>query len=149
MARSDGLENMQSNMHTAKTRQQQQKKKKKRILVFQSPPMRTSDNHLSNSLTTQRLTTHEVLVLQGGQRIKYGRDQEEDGRNDQRTPPIDQTEPLQHAHDDVDDGPHRGRGESTDKRVELFRRWAYPQQEGYFNKDDDDRGYSAGSSVSQ
>lgn len=52
------------------------------------------DDHLRNSLATQRLAANKFLLLQGRERIENTRDEKDDGSSDQARGWLDQTDPL-------------------------------------------------------
>lgn len=98
------------------------------------------DNHLRNTRSSKRLARRETLSLQSSQRIECRRNEQEDGRGDQTADINNKTEPLYDAHDQIDGGAHIVGLESADELIELGRGWAYPEQKGNFDEEEDERG---------
>lgn len=75
------------------------------------------DNHLCDTLPTQRLAAHETLSLESGDEIAGCRKQQHDRCGDQARRIDDDAEPLDQAHGAVDTCAHVVGGESSDERV--------------------------------
>lgn len=78
-----------------------------------------SDNHLCNSLTTQGLATHKLLLRQSCECVENRRDEKEDGTSNQARSPLGETDKLDTAKDGVDEGAHRVGCKTADKRIEF------------------------------
>lgn len=76
-------------------------------------------NHLCNSLSTQRLTTHKLILPQSRNGIEYRRDEEKHRRGDQAGRILDDGQPLYYAHDQVHCSAGVIRRELADKSVKL------------------------------
>lgn len=88
-------------------------------LSSRTVPPRTLDDHLSHSLPTQRLAAHEALSLDSGDGIERSSDREEDRRGNQARRGVDETEPLDDGHGQVDAGAHVVGGEAAHEGVEF------------------------------
>jgi hypothetical protein len=116
------------------------------ILAFWSPlftfRIRCSDDHLRNTLSTQRLAALECLTLQASQGVENRSNHKDHGSSDQAGRLGPDADPLYGAHNKVYGGAHIVGAEFADERVELGRRWADAEEERYFDEDDDKGAYS-------
>lgn len=97
------------------------------------------DDHLSDTVTTQSLATHEALTLDAGQCIEDGRDEQDDGSDDKAGRLDCKRDPLDDTHCKVDRGAHVIGLESANECIKRGRRWADAQEKGDFDKEDDER----------
>merc|ERR1712230_204240 len=88
------------------------------------------DNHLSNTLPTKRLATHESLTLDTSQRVEGCSHREHDSRSNQTASLLDYAKPLHEAHGEVDAGAH--------EVVEFGGCRADAEEEGDFDEDDEE-----------
>ena len=100
------------------------------------------DDHLRNSLSTQRLAAYKSLALDTSKRIEYGGDQQENGRSDQTGGHCGKAGPLDGAHAKVDESAHIVGLEFANESVKLGRRRADSEEERYLNEDYDECAYS-------
>jgi hypothetical protein len=78
-----------------------------------------------------------LLSLDASQRIEGGREQEENGRNDQTGRHRPDADPLNSAHYKVYGGTHVVGAEFADERVELGGCWADAEEEWNLDENDD------------
>lgn len=109
-----------------------EKKRLERLGVNVMP----SDNHLRNSLATQRLATNKFLLLQGRERIKHSGKKEEDGTSNQATSTLGKTDKLDTTQDGVNEGAHPVGCKAADKGIEFRGCGTNSEEEGYFNEED-------------
>lgn len=103
-------------------------------------PLIHLDDHLSYTLSTQRLTALKRLSLKSRQRIENRRNQQKNRRSDQTRRVSNQAQPLNQAHDSVDRRAHVVRLEASDEGVEGRGGRADAQEEGDFDEDEDEGG---------
>lgn len=96
------------------------------------------NNHLRNSLPTQRLTALKLLSLDTRQDIKQRCEQQHDRGGNQAGRLGDNREPLDDGHDAVDCGAHVVRFEAADEGVEFGGCWADSEEERDFDEDYDE-----------
>ena len=92
------------------------------------------NNHLCNTLSTQRLAAHETLSLESSDKIAGCCKQQHNCCRDQARGINDDAEPLDQAHGTVDSCTHVVGSETSDKLVKGGRRRAYAEEQGYFNE---------------
>jgi hypothetical protein len=95
-------------------------------------------NHLRHTLATQRLATHEVLVLQSGESVEKGGESEENRGGNQTAGTRGQASPLDGAHGPVHGGAHIVARDFPDEAVELGARRANAEQERDLDEQDDE-----------
>lgn len=88
--------------------------------------VRQSYNHLRNALASENLAASEIVSLQSSEAVEDGRDEKENGGNNQGRGASNNADPLNGAHCEVHSCAHVVGRETADKRVELFRRRANP-----------------------
>lgn len=99
----------------------------------------TSNNHLRNTLASQCLAANEPLPLETSDGVAYSSDQQEHGSSKQaRAVTRDQTQPLYHAHYEVDGGAHVICGKAAYELIELFGGRTYAKEERYFDEQEDE-----------
>jgi hypothetical protein len=97
------------------------------------------DNHLSDTVATQSLASHESLALDSSQCVEGGCDKQNDGSNDKAGCLDGDRDPLDDTHGQVDGGAHVIGLESADECIKRGRRRADAQEERDFDKEDDER----------
>lgn len=95
-------------------------------------------------MAAQRLAADEALALDARQRVEGGRQQQEDGGDDEAGRLHDDAQPLHQAHHEVDDRAHVVGLEAADERVELGRGRADVQQQRDLDEDDEERADAEG-----
>ena len=94
-----------------------------------------SNNHLRNTLPTQRLTRRKLLLLQPRERLE-SRSNKQHNRSRNKTRRVaDQREELDDAHGEVDGGAHVVCLEAADESVEVLGGRADAEEEGDFDED--------------
>ena len=78
-----------------------------------------SDNHLCNSLTTQGLAAHKLLLRHSCECVEDRCDEKEDGTSNQARSPLGETDKLDTTKDGVDKSAHRVGCKTTDKGIEF------------------------------
>jgi hypothetical protein len=94
-----------------------------------------SNNHLRNTLPTQRLTRRKLLLLEPRERIESRSNKQHNRSRDQARRVADQREELDDAHGEVDGGAHVICLEAADEGVEVLGGWADAEEEGDFDED--------------
>jgi hypothetical protein len=97
------------------------------------------DDHLSNTLPAECFATHEALSFHTGQSIESSSNGEEYRRGNKTRSLLDETEPLDDRHDEVDSSAHIVCRESPHEGVKLRRCRADAHEEWYFNEDNEER----------
>ena len=100
------------------------------------------NNHLSNTLPTQRLAAHEVLSFQSGNRIEDSSEEQQHSGGNQASGVWDNAQPLHDAGGDVERGPSPEGLKPSDERVERRRRRADTKQKGDLEEDDEEAGHA-------
>ena len=114
------------------------------LLLLPVIPSSKLDNHLCDTLSSQRLTADKALSLQSRNKVAYTCRQKENCCSEERRGSVrDQCKPLDQAHNTVHAGAHVVGREASDEHVKLLRRWADAKEKGDFNEDKDQAGYSA------
>lgn len=114
-----------------------------RGLVF--APLRFLDDHLCHSLPAEGFASHEALALDTGQGVEGRGEGEQDGGGDQAGRFLDDTEPLDQAHAEVDGGAEVVGGESPHEGVKGRRRRTDSEKQGDLDEDDEERAYAVDS----
>jgi hypothetical protein len=121
-----------------------------RHMCFRRPQLSTSPtrlnsglphlyDHLSNTMPSESLATHESLSLNTCQCIERCRDcQENRCSNQTRRRRDDDTEPLHNSHDQVDQRSHVIRGEPLHEGIKLRRGRADSEKQWDLDEDDDE-----------
>jgi len=99
------------------------------------------NNHLGNTLSTQRLAAHEVLSFHGGNRIKDPSEEQQHSSGNQASGVWDNAQPLHDASSDVERGPSPEGLKPSDEGVERRRRRADTKQKGDLEEDDEETGH--------
>lgn len=74
------------------------------MIWFESPLQVYLDDHLCNSLPTEGLASHEALALDTRYSVERRGDSQQARGRDQARCFVDETEPLDNGHDEVDEG---------------------------------------------
>lgn len=98
------------------------------------------DNHLRDTLSTQCLAVDECLLLDTGERIEDGGDEENNSSRDQRGSSCNDGEPLDEREDEVDGRAHVVGLKTAHEGVEAARSWADSQEEWDFDEEDEEGG---------
>lgn len=94
------------------------------------------NNHLCNTLSTQRLATHEPLPLESSDKIAGCCKQQDNCCRNQARGINDDAKPLDQAHGTIDSCTHVVGSETSDESVKSGRSWAYAEEQGYLNEDE-------------
>jgi hypothetical protein len=112
-----------------------------------SPPLTSSlqsplHNHLRDPLPAQRLAPHEALSLQTSKRVERSREEQEHRRGNQARSFLDDAQPLYQTHCSVYSCAHVVCGETAYEGIEGGGRGTDAEEEGDFNEDEDEAGYT-------
>lgn len=97
------------------------------------------DNHLCHSLPTKGFASNKALSFDTGQGVECRGNGEQDCGRDQAGRFVDDAEPLDQAHDEVDGCAEVVRGESPHKGIKGRGCRADAQQQGDLDEDDEER----------
>lgn len=103
-------------------------------------PSRSLDNHLRNTLSTKRFTSHKALTLHTSQSVESRRNSQHNSGGNQTRCTDDQTQPLHQCHHTVKSCSHVIRCESSHECVEFRGRGTDSQQERNFDEYDEEGG---------
>lgn len=107
-------------------------------------PLPLSDNHLGDTLSSERLTANEALPLESRDQIAHTSQEEENRRSEETCRLVgNQCKPLNQAHDTIHAGAHVVGCEAADEHIEFLRRWADAEEQGHFDENQDQAGYPA------
>lgn len=107
-----------------------------------------SDNHLRNTLSTQRLTPRKLLSLQRRQSIENRRKTQRDSRCNHLIRALhNKTQPQRDCHDSIETRTSWVRVDAAHEGVEFRGCWADPEEEGDFYKYDEEHADSGRMSV--
>jgi hypothetical protein len=96
------------------------------------------NNHLRNTLPTQRLAPHETLSLHSSKSVESSCDQQKDSGNDQARSVADDAQPLHKTHDSIYGCAHVVCGKTADEGIECGRGGTDAKEKGNFDKDEDE-----------
>jgi hypothetical protein len=103
----------------------------------QKLPIFFLDNHLCDTLATEGLAAHKLLLFQSGQCIACSRKHQDHGRGDQAARVHDDAQPLDQGHDAVNGGAHIVGREAADEGIEFGGCRTDAQKERDFDEDED------------
>lgn len=96
--------------------------------------MKASNDHLSHTLSSKRLASHELLLPQACQCVEDGGDKQDDSGGDKATGVGENAQPLNQAHYAIDSGSHVVSRETTDEGIEFGRCRTDPKEKWNLDK---------------